>query len=516
MAITEGRSIRGSLLTAITQTVIVGAMAVCASLALVQFGQKIVAAWRVDYIPLLSLSVALIAATTTRWLRQPNLPLPWYVLRAVELIALFLAARSVLGILRGPDFVVKYDAFYGGIDNELLALVAVLGVMWLLSWQLTRCLLDVAGAVPLADRDLMQDLDNERQAARQTLSMTILGAGIIMVLLNAVIRMSLRNSGALADAARVPVAHLLIYFGLGLILLSHTRLTVLRSGWVWERLAVSRGLSSGWFAATLLILGSMALAAIVLPTQYSLGLFGTLNYLLTLLVSIVQLIFYFIAFLVAAFLSLFFPQIETPKRPPLMPPPPIEATPEVNVAPPLISEFAQSLIFWVVFLSVIGYLIYQYTRRNPVLAEAIQRLPGWEWFTRWWQRLRRLLGGLSTQLVNAIQVRLAARSAPADRSSANPRRWLNLNRLSPREQVQFYYQALLRRGRERNLPRRPAQTPIEYARHLQQRVPEVDEEVAALTSEFVEARYSQHAIEPERVNAVQRYWARIKAALKRN
>ncbi len=66
------------------------------------------------------------------------------------------------------------------------------------------------------------------------------------------------------------------------------------------------------------------------------------------------------------------------------------------------------------------------------------------------------------------------------------------------------------------MPRRPAQTPIEYARHLQQRVPEVDEEVAALTSEFIEARYSQHAIEPERVNAVQHYWARIKAALKRN
>ncbi len=230
MSIQPAHSIRGSRLTAITQTVIVGAMAVCVSLALVQFGQKIVAAWRVDYIPVLSLSVALIAATTTRGLRQPNLPLPWYVLRAVELIALFLVARSVLGILRGPDFVVKYDAFYGGIDNELFALVAVLGVMWLLSWQLTRCLLDVAGAVPLADRDLMQDLDNERQAARQTLSMTILGAGIAMVLLNAVIRMSLRNSGALAEAARVPVAHLLIYFGLGLILLSHTRLTVLAIG----------------------------------------------------------------------------------------------------------------------------------------------------------------------------------------------------------------------------------------------------------------------------------------------
>jgi hypothetical protein len=493
---------------------IVGAMAVCASLALAQFGQNLVAAWRVDYIPFVSLIVALIAATTTRLLRQPNLPLPWYILRGVELIGLFLAARSVLGILRGPDFVVKYDPFYGGIDNELFALVMVLGISWLLSWQLTRCLWDVAGGVPLADRDLMQDLDNERQAARQTLSMSILGMGSVMVLLNAVIRMSLRNSGALDEAARVPAAHLLIFFGLGLILLSHTRLAVLRSGWVWERITIARGLPASWIAATLLALGSMALAALALPTQYSLGLFATLNYLLTLLVSLMQLIFYFIAFLFAAILSLFFPQIGMPSRPPDLPPPPIEMTP-TTVAPPAISEFVQSLIFWAIFLIVLGYLIYQYTRRNPVLMGALQRLPGWGWFVRLWQRLRRLLEGLSAQLTNAIQVRLAARSAPAARSSTGARRWINPRRLSPRDQVQFYYRALLRRGGERGLPRRPAQTPAEYARDLQQRLPEVDADVTALTGDFVEARYSRHSIEPDRVSAVQRYWARIKAALKR-
>ncbi|HZY40604.1 MAG TPA: DUF4129 domain-containing protein [Anaerolineae bacterium] len=515
MSMQPARSIRGGTLTAITQTLIVEAMVACMSIALVQFGQKLVATWRVDYVPFVSLGVALIAATTTRLLRQPNLPLPWYMLRGVELIALFLAARSVLGFIRGPDFVVKYDPFYGGIDNELFALVAVLGISWLLSWQLTRCLLDVAGGVPLTDRDFMQDLDNTRQAARQTLITSILSAGIVMVLFNAVIRMSLRNSGALDEAARVPVAHLLIYFGLGLILLSHTRLTVLRSGWVWERLTVARGLPASWIAATLLVLGGMALAALALPTQYSLGLFATLNYLLTLLVSIVQLIFYAIAFIIATLLSLLFPQIEAPIRPPLTLPP-VVAAPQANVAPPAISEFVQSLIFWTVFLIVIGYLIYQHTRRNPVLMEALQRLPGWAWLVRWWRRLRRMLSGWSARVTHAFQARRAARSAPAARSGVSARRWINPRRLSPRDQVQFYYRALLRRGGERGLPRQPAQTPAEYARDLQHRVPEVDVDVTALTSDFVEARYSRHSIEPERVSAAQRYWARIKAALKRS
>ncbi len=74
---------------------------------------------------------------------------------------------------------------------------------------------------------------------------------------------------------------------------------------------------------------------------------------------------------------------------------------------------------------------------------------------------------------------------------------------------------MLRRGEERGLARRPAQTPAEYARDLRQRVPDVETDVSGLTSDFVEARYSQHTIEPERVSAVRRYWARIKAALRR-
>jgi hypothetical protein len=165
-------------------------------------------------------------------------------------------------------------------------------------------------------------------------------------------------------------------------------------------------------------------------------------------------------------------------------------------------------------LIVLGYLIVQYARRNPVLMEALQRLPGWPRLIAWWRRLLRLLGGLSDQLANALQARLTARSAALNRSGTR-RRWLNLRRLSPREQVQFYYRAMLRRGGERGLSRRPAQTPGEYARDLRQHLPDVEADVSGLTNDFIEARYSQHSIVPERVNTVRRYWARIKAALKR-
>ena len=39
----------------------------------------------------------------TRYMRYGKLPVPWYVLRGVEAVVLFLMLRSLLGVLRGPQ-----------------------------------------------------------------------------------------------------------------------------------------------------------------------------------------------------------------------------------------------------------------------------------------------------------------------------------------------------------------------------------------------------------------------------
>lgn len=483
-------------------------MAVCLAIALTQFEHALMPAWRIDYIPVLSFTVALIATMTTRLMQRPSLPLPRYVLRSIELGVLFIAARSVLGLLRGPDFSTPFDPVFGKDERELIMLAAILGAVWMHSSQLTHCLLEMSDVVPLNDRAWMQDLDGVRQLARKALTALLYLSGGGMVLLIVILHAALRNSGVDANP---PILHLLIYLGLGLILLSQTRLTGLRAGWIWERVATTPHLSARWNAATLLILIGMAVIALALPAQYPLGLFATLNYLMMLVTALVQLIYFAIAYLFALLVSLLLPNAAGAIQPP---PPPIDLFATTDAGPSLISEFIQSLAFWLLFLAVIGYLIYQYMQRNPVLRAALQQLPVWQRLARWWRRVRRLLGVWGKRMTTALQVRRTARSNPAVTASAE-RHWINPRRLSPREQIQFYYRALLRRGSERGLPRRPAQTPIEYARDLQQRVPEVNEEVSALTSDFVEARYSQHNIEPERVGAVRRYWTRIKAALKR-
>jgi len=80
--------------------------------------------------------------------------------------------------------------------------------------------------------------------------------------------------------------------------------------------------------------------------------------------------------------------------------------------------------------------------------------------------------------------------------------------------VRFYYLALVRRGGEYGLPRQPDQTPREYQLKLQSSLPEIDEDLAAMTAAFYEARYSQHDISEDKAGLVRQWWQRIRRNLR--
>jgi hypothetical protein len=87
--------------------------------------------------------------------------------------------------------------------------------------------------------------------------------------------------------------------------------------------------------------------------------------------------------------------------------------------------------------------------------------------------------------------------------------------LNPRQKVLFFYLAMIRRGSESGVPRRPDQTPSEYSSILEEKVSDVSPEVDGLTEAFSEARYSQHPVEEARAGQVKTYWERIRLKLKR-
>jgi hypothetical protein len=98
--------------------------------------------------------------------------------------------------------------------------------------------------------------------------------------------------------------------------------------------------------------------------------------------------------------------------------------------------------------------------------------------------------------------------------------YLSLRHLSAREKILFYYLAMVRRGGEVGISRKPSQTPFEYSRNLSLKLereegPGLGEDVQVLTDEFMEARYSLHQVADDQVGLVQKCWARIRKAFKR-
>jgi len=195
----------------------------------------------------------------------------------------------------------------------------------------------------------------------------------------------------------------------------------------------------------------------------------------------------------------------TPAATPAPLPPPAPAGPPV----PLL-EALKSALFWVVFLAIIGYSIFYYANRQKEVARFLRRLPLWRWVVRGWRAVWGGVQALNQQLSAAVQLGLR-RLRPSVGSA--PWRYVSLRRMSPAERVRFFYLALVRRGGESGLPRRSSETPYEYENDLNASVPEADEDVAALTEAFVEARYSRHPITAKAAEAVRRHWELLRKQL---
>ena len=181
-------------------------------------------------------------------------------------------------------------------------------------------------------------------------------------------------------------------------------------------------------------------------------------------------------------------------------------------------EIVWPLVFWAVLLGVVFYVIRSYLHDRPELREALGAQRPVQALRRVWAALRRWLRNWFARLGHTVGERLPWRSSRrrmADRTSIwPPLRLFRLGALSPRERVLYYYLSVVRRAGKQGLPRQTHQTPEEYSLALKSRLPNAYEDLEDLTQAFIEARYSQHKIEPGLDLSTRASWERVKAALR--
>lgn len=337
----------------------------------------------------------------------------------------------------------------------------------------------------------------------------------------------LEDISDLLDVRRSPVQGLiinaLIYFALALATLGQLHYAKLYAAWQRQQVQVSADLDRRWVRYSLASIGLAALLAFLLPTGFffkplqmaadALAALGRVAYFIfVLLVALISVPFSLFVWL----LSFLFSADQNPhpeiKLPTFDPPP---ALGQADAASWL--ELARTLVFWVALLTGLFFVVRSYVRDRPELRQALISLRpiralsrGWvavtHWLRGWFSRLR--------QTVSEKVPRRVPRRLADNVDIPKPFRFFRLGALSPQERVRYYYLSIVRRAGKQGFPRQAHQTPDEYSRELKPHLPQAQAEIEELTHSFLEARYSQHQIEPNRDLSVRASWERVKAALR--
>jgi hypothetical protein len=312
-----------------------------------------------------------------------------------------------------------------------------------------------------------------------------------------------------------PIASALLYFLLGLVMLSQIQFARLSSLWRREKVTVAQHLNTTWVRYSLLFLALAAAIAFVLPTGYTIGLLDLVSMLFFALSYLATFIYLLILWPFGLLFSLLMgkpTQMEAPtmERPSFLP----ETPPPVDDGNPLWA-LLRSIAFWVVLLVTAIYLVRSYIRDRPELMQTLRGFAPLQWLAQAWRAMRRWLRrtGQRVQESGQALIQRLRRGQSTDKTTQRRAGGAGL-----REQIFYHYLDTLDQAKEQGYPRRGTETPHEYRRTLEPHLPESQEAMGNLTEIFVEARYTDHEITPERLdqqrasaNAVQSALRKVKS-----
>jgi hypothetical protein len=361
----------------------------------------------------------------------------------------------------------------------------------------------------------------DRRARMFLIISTYLLGGTLLLMFTGMAQLDLRSLEALPNARLGALgANALVYFAVGLLLISQARYTVLRAQWELQGIAIRGRIGQRWMALAIGFLAVTALGAVLLPAGYSVPVFEAVSiaarWLAWIVIQALLLTLFFAAVAVRFVLELLTgqPQPQTPMPTPR--PTPVPPTGVQGRGPSLAWQLLRSLLFWWALLGIAAYSVVHFFGDRIHLLRWLKRTKVWAWLRGLWQALQRTMRAAwsgSAQAVRSLAAR--ARAHRAQRTLARSRTLVSLRRLSPRERARFYYLATLRRAERAGLRRLPHLTPNEYQTVLAQSLPDASRDAEGLTGIFDEARYSAHPIGKDVATRARRFRRQLVRSLQR-
>ena len=455
----------------------------------------------------------------------------WAITIGTQWIVIVLLIRLLLSYANGMNsFLEDLSRFARGYLAEFFTFEFVATVLLaLLIWYLLGEFLGLLDEIGLdQERALNEEslsIQAEAVPAHQRLVNLIFSVGIVLVVLTALTRINLgtiaSNTQGLPDiqVSRFSGAEAgaLFYFIFGLALLSLSRLMGLQTRWNRLRIPISsENLTRQWGVYSLLFLLILAVIVSLLPAGDSLGFFSVLGTLMGFLLGVLVFLSQLIVALILLLFSLPFllfgtapPFLNGVAPPPLPTLPPVE--PVTLMAGSEIWAVIRSILLWGSLALILLFAFVHFSRQHGGLLAGLRTARITNWLALAWQWLYRRAeqtgGVLSRALADGWQSLV---SRLEDKSLLPRPAFLSVRSLDARRKIYFFYLAMIRRGGEQGLTRKPSETPSEYAASLERALPSAGEDIESLTQAFVEARYSRHEVTPSKAEAVKETWGRIR------
>ncbi|MCX7681562.1 MAG: DUF4129 domain-containing protein [Anaerolineae bacterium] len=381
-------------------------------------------------------------------------------------------------------------------------------------WSATRTVEDLEriGEPPIPQRSYL--------APSESIANRFFWGGGVLLLISGFARLAISS---LLREERPPVPELvlnvLVYFLLGLAMLSQVHFTRLQRRWEAQKITIGSALAGRWVRYSLILITLATVLALLLPTGYTVGLLDVVGYLLFVLGYYISLLGLLLTMLLSFLLSPLFTLLGRSPRV-LLRLPPLEdmrAREQMHAGAPLAwFELLKSFLFWAVALGLVIYVVRSYLHDRPELLRILASLKPI-------RALTALLEGIWLRLRGLARVsqewlpRLSLWRARGERARTGDSLWrlVRLGRLTPHERILYYYLSIVERASGVGFPRRRSQTPYEYEQGLGPCLGEAEQDMGWLTEAFVEARYSAHAIGWTEEKPARTWWNNVKAALRR-
>jgi hypothetical protein len=506
---------------------VIAALIGCIIVALISFIQHIAPNLSAGYINILritSIGAALVGGYTTTILVRPmQRQRRSMSYRLAELGLILFIARIVLWTtVEGlPDLASMFLQPFGVL---LTMRFVVSALLILIAWGMAVLVTNDFLAMGLQPDELI-DLDaasrpvsgddhriqSDRRALVRRFSERWAMGGMLLILLTAASQFGLGTNGFFAlmrqDIAGGVIGAAIVYFMLGLLLLTFGHLAALRARWQLAKQPSEASITRNWPLYAFGLLLVVAAVAFLMP----LGGTFRLAQLLGLAFRALSTLVYMILGLLIGLFSLLFGGDEQPVQEPTAPPPEFDAPQFEQVQRPEAPPWLGGTVFWIIVALLLGYATYIYLQGRGVNFRMLLA-----WLRQLLRRWQQLGNAFSEWRLRTLP---AAEEEKGKSGRSRLRRWLDdlmLGRLPPDEQVRYFYVSTLESAAEHGIRRRPGETPHRFQGRLAESVDSEDEAaVARLTAGFVRIEFARRSTEVEAVPLLKRAWTQIRGALTR-